>query len=199
MLFFKNKNNEAEQIREQRAFDHNERVVQGNSDKTVEDMYFKREMDKQKNDLVRWQQDLSEDATAFMLDILGYYMDDNGNIQDDPNIDPLANLEFVKRVKPLLRMASSRNFMMTNYSDERVRRTLQRAARKFADLIFFHYKIFDIDKKDFGYLVEGYQQLIEPTIYRGYNNGERNFQNTINKRIETVSESQPIKKQGLFG
>ena len=194
----KSKAEEQREVKEARDYDHNERLVDLSIPANAQDDFNKMEQDKERADLIRWQQDLSYEATSFIYDIMGYYEDSDGNWTEDKESQPLANSLFIKRIKPLLKLGTSRNFMMTNYSDERVRRTLQRAAMKFTDLIYFHYKTFGIDKKDCGYLVEMYQQLIEPTVYRSLQNGERKFLTTQNKRIETFNEQQDQKKKGLM-
>ena len=200
-MIFNNKNKkETKAAEKDRDFQHDENILQGQMPANAEDEYYKMQSDKDKSDLIMWQQDLSKEAISLGYDILGYYYDeDEEKYLPDEGKEALANMKFIRRIKPLLRLGSSRNFMMTNFSDERVRRTLQRAAMKFTDLIYFHWKDFDIDKKDCSYLVELYQELIEPTIYRGCLNGERKYLTTINKRIETFSDRPEVKKKSLFG
>ena len=201
MLLFNNRNKREEKAADkEKQFQHEENILTGQMPQNAEDEYYKVQSDKEKSDLIKWQQDLSEDAVNLGYDIMGYYFDDNNEkwVKEE-GTKPLANIKFIRRIRPLLKLGSSRNFMMTNFSDERVRRTLQRAAMSFTNLIYFHWKTFDIDKKDCGYLVELYQQLIEPTIYRSCLNGERKYLTTINKRIETFSDRPEQKKKSLFG
>lgn len=199
MFPFTKKPNEKQMLTEERAYQHNESVIADANSPQNQDEMLKLQQEQERSDLIRWQQDLSEDAQAFVYDIMGFYQNEDDEWVRDKNATPLANMMFVRRIKPLLRLASSRNLMMTNYSDERVRRSLQRAASRYADLIYFHWKTFNINKRDCSYLVEAYQELIEPTHYRSLMNGERKYLTTINKRIETFSDRPEKEKKGIFG
>ena len=208
MMFFNKKDQEKEAIKDARAYEHNENVVGNQMPSNSEDEFYKAQSDIERSELIRWQQDLSEEAAAMGFEIMGFTYDSEEETwkreldkEGNPIIEPLANLKFIRRIKPLLRLGSSRNFIMTNYSEERVRRTLQRASSKYTDLIYFHWKTFDINKKDCGYLVEMYQELIEPTVYRAWNNGERRYMTTIHKDISTrsINEGGEQKKKSLLG
>lgn len=165
----------------------------------TQEQAFQEELAKERADLIRWQQDLTPEAIAYINEIRGeVFNPESGKYELSNTIKPLANIKFIRRIKPLLRLATSRNLMMTSYSEERVRRSLSRAASQYANLIYFYHKDFEIDKRDFSYLVSSYQQLIEPTHYRSLNNGERNYLTSSTRRLETVSGNPQEQKKGLF-
>ena len=185
------------EVASEREFMHDEQIISNATKDIAQDEMIQLEKDKERADLIRWQQDLSDEAFDYIMDIKGWAFV-NGEWVKDKNMKPLANDQFIRRIRPLLKLATSRNLIMSNYSDERVRRSLSRAAAKFTDLIFFHWKTFEIDKRDAGYLVQSYQQLIEPTHYRSLQNGERKYITTSNRRTEVVSNRpEPVQKNTI--
>jgi len=164
-----------------------------------EDEQWVGERDKERADLIRWQQDLSEEATNFLMELRGYYLNADGDWEKDPHVKPLANEAFIRRIRPLLVPSISRNVMMTNFSEDRILKILKGTVSEFTWLLFIQGEKYGVNKNDFSMLVRSFKAAVEPTYFRAMNSGERNYLNTIQKRVETFSDRPEQKKKTLFG
>lgn len=196
-------NNEAKRqekyAKDSMNFEQKQSIVSSQLPEHGEDEQIQMESQKERADLIRWQQDLSDEAIRFIMEVRGYYENADGDWVKDPRVKPLANEEFIRRIRPLLLPSVSRNQMMTSYSEERVLRALKRAASQFATILYLHGEKLGVNIKDFSMLVASFQATIEPTYFRALNNGERRYLTTINKRVETFSDGSEPKKKTLFG
>lgn len=162
-------------------------------------------------DLTRWQQDLSEDVQIFIHGLKRERLNDKGEWVPQTmyshtdergrevwlEMPPMMNDLGISTVKNMGLLNISRNLIMSNLSEEQIFRKLRTNVINFISLIAENFNRFEIDKRDLSAIVQMYKDLIEPTHWRCLNNGERNYLNTINKRVEAYTEhaqSQDSKK-----
>lgn len=197
--FVNNENKKQERYADtQRSHEHDENLISSQTPDRGEDEQMLMERDEKRADLIKWQQDLSDEALRFVMEIRGFYINEDDEWVRDIGTKPLADEEFIRRVRPLLIPSISRNLIMTNYSEERVLRSLRRAASEFTWILFTQGKEFNIRMDDYSTLVASFKAVIEPTYYRALLNGERKYLTTINKRVETFSDRPESKKRTLF-
>lgn len=185
--------------REARQYEHDENLLDRNMPEHNEDEVQLDNQLRERADLIRWQQDLDDEGIKFMMEIRGYYLDEEGNWVRDKSVEPLGSEAFIRRIRPLLNPSISRNQIMTNYSEERILRSLKRAASEFTWILFTQGATLGVAPENFSMLVSSFKATIEPTYYRALNNGERRYLNTVNKRVETFSDRPEPKKKGIFG
>lgn len=162
-----------------------------------------------KNDLTRWQQDLDEELKEFVHDlrreqlvngewvptqyVAGYNRDNEPVIQ---NLPPLVNELGIRKLISLLRPLLSRNLMMSNYTEDQIYVKLRRVTRTVIMDLAMNRFIYDARKEDLSVIVEMFKNAAEPAHWRAFNNGERNYLMTSNKRVESVTQSQNNEKKG---
>lgn len=162
------------------------------------------EQQKEREDLIKWQQDLEPEVIKLICHLRGVYIDENGDLQKKKGIggnpvQPMCNEEGIRVIETLASTNTSKNIIMSNYTDEKIGRELLTTTTTLIRHLGPNYKMYGIDKKDLSVIVDLYKKTITPTYYRALQNGERRHLGTINKRIETISEhSQPKKKQTMW-
>lgn len=197
--FVNNENRRQERYADtQRNYEHDENTLSTQLPEHGEDDQMMMDNHEKRADLIRWQQDLGDEAIRFIMEIRGFYLNEDEEWVRDAGVVPLGNEEFIRRIRPLLLPAISRNLIMTSYSEERILKSLKRAASEFTWILFTQGQSFSIDKNDYSTLVSAFKATIEPTYYRAMNNGERKYLTTINKRVETFSDRPESKKRTLF-
>lgn len=166
-------------------------------------------------DLTRWQQDLDNEIVSLMHDFKSqifiegkwlpiketkYIQDEKGVTKGVPvPIKPIMNDEGIYRIISLVKRYLTRNVMMSNYSEQIIVRTMRGLVIDVGIHIALNWKRYEMDYSDLSIVMRMIKDSVEPTLYRCYNNGERRYLNTINKRIEALNMTPDgDKKKGMF-
>lgn len=166
-------------------------------------------------DLTRWQQDLDSDVERLSYDFKNMYEDENGKwVQTKQTIyekdkdgilkpktvysKPMMNDHGIYRVISLTKRYLTRNLMMSNLSEEIICRIMKGIVIDLVIHISFNWQRYEMDFSDLSIVVRMIKDSIEPTLYRCWNDGERKYLNTINKRIETMNMSAEEQKKGVL-
>jgi len=170
--------------------------------------------DKANNDLTRWQQDLQEDVLKIVHDLkreievngewipqrifLGH--DENGQEVWD-EIPPMMNDLGIRDFIAEIRSHTSKNLMMSNYDKDRIYVKLNATVTNFIFLVAMKAPYWELQKKDLSHVVQIFKSHIEPTYWRAFNNGERNYLNSTTKRVEAFNSNvrEEPNKWGWFG
>lgn len=166
---------------------------------------FYLENQKEKEDLVRWQQDLNEEIRELKLQLRRKYIDEDGRIvsmkdREGNDLPPLCNEHLIEDISIDLSPLTSRNLMMSNFQEGRILNMLKRTAGRFVIKTGLYHNYYGVAYHNISPIINLYKNYIIPAPFRALNNGERKHLDTINKRIETFNEtSQQKEKKGVFG
>jgi len=163
----------------------------------------------EKRDLTRWQQDLSDELEDLRHDLLREVQNSSGKwvaetecigVDDADkevwvNSTPMVNKTGFYKIRTVIKRYLSRNMMMTNFSEDIINKTLFNLKVKLICNLGSCQQDYEINKEDIPIITTLVMDSIKGTLYRAYNNGERNYLNTINKRIEAFTQNQPAPTQ----
>ena len=148
-----------------------------------------------KSDLLRWQQDLSDEEILLINTLLGYYKDKEGNwtpimVAGKPK-QPLCNTLFIhdiviSQVRPFL----SRVMANTNYSEKNINVQLKETGKAIKDNMSDFYDKYGIDFLNFDVILRMILNLMKSSAYRALNGWTKKEDSRIHKRIETSTLSQ---------
>lgn len=190
------------------------------SDRELADREDHAQLKEERNDLVRWQQDLEDDLTKLRYNLLNYIYNFENNTWEPEKqkiidkdgklkeiiVPPLLNYNGVAKMTSLVKQYLSRNVMMSNLKEEIIFRMMIELVETIVLDLGMNYDNYDpikerrnLPENDLNMILKMIKDTVEPTLYRAWNNGERNHLNTINKRIENLSVNQLPQKKSLFG
>lgn len=191
------KNNDAAQVKEERQFQTTGAVLmqqQGQADELA--MLQRREVLTQ---LTQWQQDRSPTLRKLFEKLCAYHVDAKTKelIKSQYEI-PCCSLggaqELVNYIEPL-----DHNVMLANWSDKTLIVTMRDAiAHPLRRFIRDNHRELGMDIQHAEYVFWLIVNTIEPTYWRGWNDGERRKDREMIK-INEVKAISPEKKKGLFG
>lgn len=171
-------------------------LVQSGSDPNTDMAYL--EMNKQKEDLVRWQQNLLEELFYLELDLKRQYLNQEGDIIDSGQT-PACNEKCIQMIRTCIRPLISRNMMMTNFNEERILQMLKRSCAAVVRNICLQFDLYKIDYFDISYIITTIKNYILPAPFRALNDGERRHNREVIRRVETFADKgEEDKKKGLF-
>ena len=193
-----------------------EREILDYDAKSAEQEMVALQQKKENEDLTKWQQDMEAELKRITHSLKREYYDETeekwkpmpgdftGKYDKESNplyhsMKPMMNdlgiNFFITSAIPSL----SRNLMMSNYDEERIFTRLRRIVSKFITHLGYHYKTYGIDEGDMSAVLDTFKSVIEPAHWRSLNNGERNYLNTISKRVEAHTYGgQPQKPKGFL-
>jgi len=149
------------------------------------------------SDLTRWQQDLTGDLEDLEHDLKREYKVDSKWVQI-PGTKPLLNSYGLHPILNLVKVYFNRNLMMSNLTTDIINRIMNGIVRDLVLHLGANYERYNIDFHDLSLIIRLVKDRVEPTLYRCYNNGERAYLNTINKRVEAYSESTNPQAKGFI-
>jgi len=180
--------------------DHSARQEAINQAGIGDEMYqFQQE---KKEDLTRWQQDLNEEIDLAIHTLQREFLNEDGKWikeitftgnYDDKNkpiyeeAKPMLNKAGINRIRSYLIPLTSRNLMMSNYNEDRIFSKLKGTVKDLIIDIGYHQDIYEIERGDLTPIIRTFKNIAEPAHWRALNNGERNFINTIQKRVEAFA------------
>lgn len=171
------------------------------------------EQQKQKEDLVRWQQSLGDEMIQLEYDLKRKHYNSEtkkwesikiwayNEKQELVEVDapPLCNDFCIQMIKTVARPFMSKNEMMTNYSEERILCKLRSTMKTLIRNIGIKYDYYEVDFHDISAIRQTIQNFIMSSPYRALNNGERKYIQSSTRRIETINEGMPLQRKKILG
>jgi len=173
------------------------------------------EKQKEREDLVRWQQDLNIEIDQLEHDLKRERLNNKNKwvpstilveIQKDgtklyQEIMPVCNDLCMLMIKTNLRPLMGKNIMMSNLQEERILRILFSTIKTIILNICIKCDYYEVDFHDISYIRQTIQNAILPSPFRALNNGERKYLSSSTRRIESLHEGTgaPQQKKGLLG
>ena len=162
-------------------------------------------------DLTKWQQNLEDDLDMLQHDLRSERLIDGNwlpvtikNYNEKGElieyaVRPLMNESGIYRVSSIVKRYLTRNVMMSNLSESIICRIMKGMVTDLVVNVGMNWKEYEIDYTDLSLIVRMIKDTVEPTLYRCLNNGERNYLNTINKRVEAWNMNPSKEKKGFLG
>ena len=154
-----------------------------------------------KADLLRWQQDHTEDIVRLRYKFLGYYMNTSREWVRDENITPLCNkLFFDQIIEPTCSFYLNRSFTNSNLSEDRINKLLKKTFNNMATTLVKKHKTYAVKFNDFDDIIREIKTLVIPAAFRAIKGWTKNTDSTMIKRIEAFHEGtqQQQTKKGIF-
>lgn len=199
-------NEEAKMIEKQMSASQQQQVIANTTDPNADITYF--DQGEKNADLIRWQQDLKSELDALEHDLLREYWDSKEGrwvklqiINDDNKLvdmPPMCNKTCIQMIRTTIRPLISRNLIMSNFSEDRILDMLKDTMYAIVINLGLNHEMYEIQFRDISIIDSTIMRYIAPAAFRSMNNGERKHLDTINRRIETFSETGNIQqKKGL--
>ena len=170
----------------------------------------------EREDLVRWQQDVSDELFGLRHALKRHTQKEDGTWRKQliftgkydttgkplyKELPPLLNENGIAMVETQIRPLISRNIIMSNFTEKRILSFLKRTMDVIVDNLSDNFDVYELKFHDMDTVVSLTLNYIMPSPYRAMNNGERKHLTTVTKRVETMSEhgQQPQEKKKLLG
>lgn len=170
----------------------------------------------EREDLVRWQQDVSDELFGLRYALKRYMQKQDGTWAKQliftgkydktgkplyKELPPLLNENGIAMIETQIRPLISRNMIMSNFNEKRILSFLKRTMDVIVDNLADNFDIYELEFHNMDTVVSLTLNYIMPSPYRAMNNGERKHLTTVTKRVETMSEhgQQPQEKKKLLG
>ncbi len=184
------------------------------------------EQQKEREDLIKWQQDLKSELDNLEHDLKREVEDDKGGwtnmtepavdeetgeylVQKDEKgveqmlmvpVKPACNQFCIQMIRTNCRPLMSRNMIMSNFQEERILQMLRRTMASLIRNVCLKYDYYEIDFHDISYITTTVKNYMMPAPFRAMNDGERRHNREVIRRVETFGDSLvKSKKKGIFG
>lgn len=170
------------------------------------------QVESQRNDLLKWQQDLIQDVERLKNRLLSKELTEDGwqpktLLQRtetgqivEVRIPPLANELFVDYIQTQVEPFVSKNLLNSNFTEERILQILRNTCDDIASAISNSYLFYGIEFENFDLIMRLIKNTIIPGPFRALNDGERRHARTISKRVESFNLGRESKeKRSVFG
>ena len=150
--------------------------------------------------LSQWQQDRSEAMQKLFLKLCGYKYNKDNNILEKVKWDVgyvtvIGAQKLVNFIEPL-----DRNVMLANWDTKMLLKTMRIAiAHPIRNYIFQNHDELDLTIEHADYIFWLIVNTVEPTYWRGWNDGERRKDKEMIKIQEIRNPLYQQKKKGIFG
>jgi len=192
-----NKNNALESENRQMNFAREQSTFQSGDNANSDVVHIQQQ--KEKTDLLKWQQDLGEEDRDLCLGLLGYYKTENGYEMIGK---PKCNILFIQQViEPILKSYNSRAMCNSNLSEKTLLMRLKYTSNNLARTMIIKKDQFEIEFKDFDDVLSLIKTKMVSAGYRAINGWTKRTDSTTFKRIESAYDNekeQSKKKWGLF-
>ena len=166
-------------------------------------------IDQERNDLTRWQQDMTDviqslrhnllneiktkDGWVPEMMLMGY--DEKGKEVWHP-IPPMVNHLGVSRILSVIKNYLNKSNMNTNYSEDIIYRKLRRLNAALTTNMGGCREAYGIEYNNLSLVKKMVLDAVEAILFSALNNGWRSYLNTTNKRVEAFTENvQPQQKK----
>lgn len=170
-------------------------IIANELNPAAEQMY--REQQAERNDLLKWQQDLDSDVFDLVMQLQGYRL--NGNKYEyvlEEGEEPLCNSRFIHEVViPNLKPFMGRNIINSNLDTNSIHLMLRSTADDIADAMadgFYRYKI---DFCNFDIVLRMIKNTLIPSPYRALNGFTKKTDSTMSKMIENYTRGEEKEKR----
>lgn len=161
--------------------------------------YVQMERQKEREDLVRWQEDLEPEIKQLIYDLRQWEFNEEKNGYGPvKNANLLCNEKCIRMIRAAVRPLMGKNIMLANLTEERILQILRSTIKTIARNICILHDQYQISFHNISHIRQTVQNAILPGPYRAMNNGERNYLTTISKRIEQLMEQQKQKSGGVL-
>ena len=165
---------------------------------STNDQIFYQEQ-KEKSDLIKWQQDLHECLDSLKKRLRGMVKDSEGNWTTSENISPLMSEQGVEMVETELSPFlgdEAKNMINTNLSEDMILNMLRTTADTITCSIADNYDTFVIEAtpSKMSHIMKLIKNVMTPTPYRALEGWTLKENNKGTKRIETFNETGNNKK-----
>lgn len=169
------------------------------ADPTGQEDLLLMERNRDRDNLIKWQQDLGEEMQMTIHDLKGEIQDINGDWYKPQDSEPMCNNLLIRKIVTIIRPLTSKNLMMSNYSDERILQNIRRTNTAFVFQIGGNYQNYGLKKNNMSIIVEMFKNMFEATYYRSLKAGERTSFASIHKYIKAETDGGKPTKKSLFG
>lgn len=166
-------------------------------------------IEQERNDLTRWQQDMTDVIEGLRHNLLNEVKTKDGWVPDkmlmgydkDGNgvwhlIPPMVNHLGVSRILSVVKNYLNRSNMNTNYSEDIINRKLRRLNAALVTNMGGCRESYGIDLHNLSLVKKMVLDSVEAILLSALNNGWRSYLNTTNKRVEAFTENiQPQQKK----
>lgn len=177
-----------------------------------EDIAFNQQAE-EREQILKWQQDLSQELENFKHELLreininGTWKREQIEVYDSKNneikkidMPPIINRVGVAYVLNTVKRYLNRNTMRSNLSDAIIRRIMKSFGFALALNIAENYDKYELDMSQYHSLNVNSRHIVETTLYRALNNGERINERSIIKMIDAQTKNgEDMKTRGIFG
>lgn len=155
---------------------------------------------KEREDLLRWQQNVSDELIELKFMLRGYYFDEVAGKWVDSK-EPLMNEKGVKMVDLMCRPLLSRNLINSNLDEKRILNLLKRTADTITlNIAYYGITDYKMDFGNFPLVSRLIKNIIIPTPFRALNGWNKNQDNMMSKRVEAFQNNGGNQqKKSLFG
>lgn len=214
MNLFGTKNNELAELRrqaeDQKDFAREQSILENSNDGVDEQIYIQQQQDR--NDLIRWQQDLTDDMYDLRMRLQSKEkFGDSWKVVKISvklksgeivyrNAPPLVNDQGIQIIMQCVAPLMSRNLMQSDFKEERIltmlKSTMFTLIHNFAD----NYESYGAQFENLDHIMRLIMNTIMPAPFRAKDGAERKITSTQNKRNETfVNTPQREERRKIFG
>jgi len=164
------------------------------------DLELKWELDSERAALVKWQQDLTLILDEFFHSLRGEIDvgTENAKWEKDPKIAAKCNELCIQTLRTFFIGSLNQHTIMSNYSDDRVKETCRLTVADLRMDLVRNFQKYDLKIKDYGMLIRDFKFILEATLLRAMNQGERAHLDKITKVFEGLAPPREKRKKGMF-
>jgi len=164
------------------------------------------QMQEERTDLLKWQQDLDIELQK-LIHILKGEICVNNEWQPRTfwrngkkfNVRPMCNDKFIQEVViPQCSPFLDRNIINTWYEEEQILSNLKFTCDDIVDAMCDHYDEYGIKFTDYDIVLRNIKNVIKPGAFRALKGWTKKIDSTIIRRIEQSSDNQDKEKKGLM-
>lgn len=157
------------------------------------------EAQKERAELTRWQQDMSEDLQLMVHRLKNEFLNEEGKWVKIGE-KQICSDECIWRLIAMLEPSTSKNLMMSKYDKDTILNTLTRLANAVTLHIISNRKQYEIRMSDLTPIMEIFLTAATPTYFRALGANEKEYLKGIRKDTYLHTKGdEPEKKPGLFG
>lgn len=206
MFPFPSKNPEIEFSKEQaeQQREHEDKIESFKA--TSQDDQTALNMQSERTDLLKWQQDLDPELQKLINTLKGHVLVNNSWVprtywKDGKLVRARAmcNDRFIQEV--IVPQSSSfldRNIINTWYEEKDILSSLKNTCDDIADAMADHYDDYGIEFTDYSIITRNIKNVIRPGAYRALRGWTKKIDSTIIRRVEQSSEDNQKEKKGIF-
>lgn len=172
---------------------------------------------KEREDLVRWQQDLGNELNQLEHDLRREVLNKDGswspmqimvgwtknvnnkNVPQFKDAAPVCNDFGIMMIKTNLRPLMGKNIMMSNLSEERILQILKSTIKTVIRNICIKHDYYEVDFHDISYIRQTIQNAALPAPFRALSNGERKYLTSTTRSIEQTMNRPATEQKGMMG